>query len=420
MVNSKQKREDDEKKKRSHNQRNVLADAPDAGRTEKALPRKHPRPGTRLNGVRKRARKPQDAERVSEESEEYSSTTRFIESSLGIKSYTELLKNIKERVRAAQVRAALSANRELVLLYWRIGGDILDRQAAEKWGAKVIDRLAADLRLEFPEMKGFSARNLKYMRALAEAYPDTQFVQQAVAQIPWGHNVRILDYVKDPGDREWYIRKTIEHGWSRPVLVHQIESGLHRRQGKSVSNFDRTLPPAQSDLAKQVLKDPYVFDFLNLGEEAEERDFERGLTEHIRRFLLELGVGFAFVGSQYHLEVGDRDFYLDLLFYHLRLRCFVIIDLKMREFQPEYAGKMNFYLSAADELLRHQDDQPSIGIILCKAKNKVVVEYALRDTRKPIGVSGYKLTEALPKKLQGKLPTIEALEKELGRGGRGV
>ena len=419
MVNSKQKREDDEKKKRPHNQRNELADASDSGGTEKTLPGKHPRPGTRLNGVRRRTRKSQNAERVSEESEEYSSTTRFLESSLGIKSYTEFLKNIKERVRAAQFRAALSANSELVLLYWRIGGDILDRQAAEKWGAKVIDRLAADLRLEFPEMKGFSARNMKYMRALAEAYPDTQFVQQAVAQIPWGHNVRILDYVKDPGDREWYIRKTIEHGWSRPVLVHQMESGLHRRQGKSVSNFDRTLPPEQSDLAKQVLKDPYVFDFLNLGEEAEERDFERGLTEHIRRFLLELGVGFAFVGSQYHLEVGDRDFYLDLLFYHLRLRCFVIIDLKMREFQPEYAGKMNFYLSAVDDLLRHKDDQPSIGIILCKVKNKVVVEYALRDTRKPIGVSGYKLTEALPKKLQGKLPTIEELEKELWRGDRG-
>ena len=416
MVKLKKKRGSNEKEKRVHKQRKVLADAPDAGRAKKTLSGKHPRPGTRLHGVRRRTRKPQDAERISEESEEYSSTTRFIESSLGIKSYPDLLKDIKERIRAAQVRAALAANRELVLLYWQIGGVILSRQTAEKWGAKVIDRLAADLRVEFPQMKGFSTRNLKYMRAFAQAFPDEQFVQQLAAQIPWFHNCTIIDKLADASEREWYIRKTIEHGWSRPVLVHQIEAGLHHRQGKAITNFERTLPKHQSELARQTLKDPYLFDFLNLGEEAEERDFERGLTEHIRRFLLELGVGFAFVGSQYHLEVGDRDFYLDLLFYHLRLRCYVIIDLKMREFQPEYAGKMNFYLSAVDDLLRHQDDQTSIGIILCKGKNKVVVEYALRDTRKPIGVSGYKLTESLPKKLQGKLPTIEELEKELGGG----
>jgi predicted nuclease of restriction endonuclease-like (RecB) superfamily len=222
-----------------------------------------------------------------------------------------------------------------------------------------------------------------------------------------------MQLIKDASEREWYNRKTIEHGWSRPVLVHQIESGLHHRHGKAITNFDRTLPQPQSALAHQALKDPYLFDFLNLGEEAEERDFERALTEHISRFLLELGVGFSFVGSQYHLEVGGKDFYLDLLFYHLRLRCFVVIDLKMREFQPEYAGKMNFYLSAVDDLLRHKDDQPSIGIILCKTKNKLIVEYALRDTRKPIGVSGYKLTETLPRKLQGKLPTIAELEAEL-------
>lgn len=310
MVNFKHKRENNGEKKSTHSQRNVLADAPDAGGAPNTLPGKHPRTGARLHGVRRRTRKPQNAERVSEGSENYSSTTRFIESSLGIKSYAELLKDIKECVRAAQVRAALSANRELVLLYWRIGCDILGRQAAEKWGTKVIDRLAADLRLEFPEMKGFSPRNLKYMRAFAQAFPDEQFVQQLAAQIPWFHNCTIIDKLSDASDREWYIQKTIEHGWSRPVLVHQIESDLHRRLGKSVSNFDRTLPPAQSVLAKQVLKDPYVFDFLNLGEEAVERDFERGLMEHIRRFLLELGVGFAFVGSQYHLEVGDRDFYL--------------------------------------------------------------------------------------------------------------
>lgn len=417
MVKFRKKQEqNNEKKKRTNRQRTQLADAPDAGGTKKALPGKHTRPGTRLHGVRGRTRKPQNAERVSEESEDYTSTTRFIESSLGIKSYTELLKDIKERIRGAQVRAVLSANREMVLLYWQIGSVILNRQAAEKWGAKVIDRLAADLRADFPEMKGFSPRNLKYMRAFAQAFPNEQFVQQLAAQIPWFHNCTILDKLSDAVEREWYIRKTIEHGWSRPVLVHQIESGLYRRQGKAITNFDRTLPAQQSELAHQALKDPYLFDFLNLAEEAEERDFERGLMEHIRKFLLELGVGFAFVGSQYHLEVGNRDFYPDLLFYHLRLRCYVVIDLKTGEFQPEYAGKMNFYLSAVDDLLRHKDDQPSIGIILCKAKTKVIVEYALRDTRKPIGVSGYKLTESLPKKLQGKLPTIEELEKEL-RGG---
>jgi predicted nuclease of restriction endonuclease-like (RecB) superfamily len=226
--------------------------------------------------------------------------------------------------------------------------------------------------------------------------------------------VRILDAVSDAAEREWYVRQTIEHGWSRNVLVHQIESGLYSRQGKAVTNFQRTLPAPQSELARQLLKDPYAFDFLTLGEDLVERDLERGLLDHIRQFLLELGVGFAFVGSQYHLEVGGQDFYLDLLFYHLRLRCFVVIDLKVSEFQPEFAGKMNFYLSAVDEQLRHKDDQPSIGIILCKTKNKVIVEYSLRDANKPMGVSTYQLTESLPKRLKESLPTVEELEAELG------
>lgn len=329
--------------------------------------------------------------------------------------YALLLDDLKGKIRSAQIRAGLAANRELVLLYWEIGRLILDSQRQEGWGAKVVDRLARDLRHEFPEMKGLSPRNLKYMRMFAEAYQDIQFVQQAVAQIPWGHNVRILDHIKNPAEREWYIRQTIQNGWSRNILVHQIESGLYKRQGEAVSNFDRTLPAPQSELARQILKDPYVFDFLTIGEEARERDVEKALLEQIRAFLLELGVGFAFVGSQYHLEVGGDDFYTDLLFYHLRLRCFVAIELKVGGFQPEYAGKMNFYLSAVDDLLRHKDDQPSIGIILCKSKNKVVVEYALRDTRKPIGVSGYKLTETLPKKLKGDLPSIEELETSLSR-----
>jgi predicted nuclease of restriction endonuclease-like (RecB) superfamily len=328
--------------------------------------------------------------------------------------YKSFLNDLRERIGAAQVRAALAVNSELVLLYWGIGRAILERQRQHGWGAKVIDRLSADLRRAFPEMKGFSPRNLKYMRAFAEAYPDEQFVQQVVAQIPWGHNVRILDTVGEPAEREWYARQTIEHGWSRNVLVHQIEGGLYGRQGKAVTNFERTLPAPQSELARQLLKDPYAFDFLALGEDALERDLERGLLNHIRQFLLELGVGFAFVGSQYHLEVGGQDFYLDLLFYHLRLRCYVVIDLKVSEFQPEFAGKMNFYLSAVDEQLKHKDDQLSIGIILCKTKNKVIVEYSLRDTNKPMGVSTYQLTESLPKGLKGSLPTVEELEAELG------
>jgi predicted nuclease of restriction endonuclease-like (RecB) superfamily len=262
-------------------------------------------------------------------------------------------------------------------------------------------------------MKGFPPRNLNYMRALAEAYPDAEFVQQPVAQIPWGHNLRILEAVNDPGEREWYLRQTIEHGWSRNVLVHQIESQLYQRQGKALTNFAQTLPAPQSELAQQLLKDPYTFDFLTLRDASLERDLERGLLAHLREFLLELGIGFAFVGSQQHLEVGGQDFYLDLLFYHLRLRCFVVIDLKISEFQPEFIGKMNFYLSAVDDLLKHPNDQPSIGIILCKTRNNVIVEYALRDTNKPMGVSTYQLTESLPKQLKGSLPTIEELEAEL-------
>jgi predicted nuclease of restriction endonuclease-like (RecB) superfamily len=332
------------------------------------------------------------------------------------KGYDEFYRNLTERIRAAQVRASLAVNRELILLYWHIGREILQRQDRAGWGAKIIDRISRDLRESFPAMQGFSPRNLKYMRAFAEAYPEPEFVQQVVAQIPWGHNVRILDHVKDPVERAWYARSAIEHGWSRNVLVLQIESGLHRRQGKAQTNFTAALPAPQSDLARQVLKDPYNFDFLTLAERSRERELESGLLEHLRKFLLELGVGFAFVGSQYPIEVGGQEFRIDLLFYHLKLRCFVVIDLKMRAFKPEYAGKMNFYLSAVDDLLRHKDDQPSVGLILCKSKNAVVAEYALRDTSKPIGISGFRVTEALPSDLKGSLPSIKELEDEFGRG----
>jgi predicted nuclease of restriction endonuclease-like (RecB) superfamily len=332
-------------------------------------------------------------------------------SSLG--DYDRFLQDLKDRIRKAQVRAALAVNCELVLLYWQIGRDILIRQQHQGWGAKVIDRLAHDLQSEFPGIKGFSARNLKYMRAFAEAYPEEAIVQQVVAQIPWGHNVRILDLVKEPTERVWYAQQTITYGWSRTMLLHQIDTQLYDRQGKATTNFATTLPQPQSDLAQQLLKDPYQFDFLNLGQAAQERDLERALLERIRQFLLELGVGFAFVGNQYHLEVGGNDFYLDLLFYHLKLRCYLVIDLKMTEFQPEFSGKMNFYVSAVDDLLRHADDQPTIGVILCRSKNKTIAEYALRDIQKPMGVSTYQLGDALPTQLQSILPTIEQLETEL-------
>ena len=327
--------------------------------------------------------------------------------------YAELLHGVKERLRAAQVRAALAVNRELVLLYWHVGREILDRQRQAGWGAKVIEQLSSDLRREFPDMTGLSARNLKYMRTFAEAWPDEAIVQQLVAQIPWGHNVRILDRLQVYEERLWYVQQTVACGWSRDVLLHHIDTSLCSRQGQAPSNFKTTLPAPQSDLAQQLLKDPYNFEFLTLAHDAREKELHAGLIEHLRDFLLELGVGFAFVGSQVPLQVGGDDFYLDLLFYHMKLRCFIVIDLKTGEFRPEYAGKMNFYLAAVDDLLRHRDDQPSIGIILCREKNRVIVEYALRDMAKPIGVPAYRVTTSLPSELSEDLPSVAQLEAEL-------
>lgn len=328
-------------------------------------------------------------------------------------AYPALLADLKDRIRAAQVKAGLAVNREMVLLYWRIGREILLRQEGEGWGAKVIDRLSRDLRSAFPEMKGFSPRNLKYMRAFAEAWPDEAIVQAGLAQLTWYHNIALLEKVTSPEQRAWYIGQTLEHGWSRNVLVLQIGSRLFERQGKAPTNFERTLPAPQSDLAQQVLKDPYSFDFLTLGPVAHERDLERSLLDHLRRFLLEMGAGFAFVGSQYHLQVGDSDFFLDLLFYHVKLHCYVVIDLKMGKFTPADAGQLNFYLSAADDLLRTEGDAPTIGLLLCKSKDKAVAEYALRDINKPMGIAEFRLDEALPETLRGSLPTIEELEAEL-------
>ena len=299
------------------------------------------------------------------------------------KNYQDLLVRLKNQIRTAQVRAAVAVNQELVLLYWGIGNEILTRQKGEGWGTRVIERLAKDLRSEFPDMQGLSPRNLKYMRAFAEAWPEDSIVQAPLAQLTWYHNLTLLEKVKGRDERLWYAEQTIQHGWSRNVLVIQIESGLHRRQGKAITNFQTTLPKPQSDLAQQLIKDPYNFDFLTLASAAQERDLERGLLEHLRQFLIELGTGFAFVGSQVPLEVGGDDFKLDLLFYHLKLRCFVVIDLKMTPFKPEYAGKMNFYLSAVDDMIRHPDDKPSIALVLCKTQNRIIAEYALRNTATP-------------------------------------
>lgn len=326
--------------------------------------------------------------------------------------YGLLLSELKERIRSARLSAAIAVNRALVELYWSIGRDILVRQNEQGWGAKIVERLAGDLRRDFPDMTGLSARNLSYMRAFAEAFPEEKLVQQLVAQLPWGHVIKLIEAVKTPEQRLWYARQTVENGWSRNVLIHQIESDLYGRQGKALTNFARTLPAPQSDLAQEIMKDPYTFDFLALGPDMSERELERGLLEHLRQLILELGKGFAFVGSPYHLEVGGQDFYLDLLFYHLHLRCFVVVELKIEEFKPEFAGKMNFYLSAVDSQLRHADDAPTIGIILCKGRNEVIVEYALRDSAKPMGVAEYRLSEALPERFQAQLPTVAEFARE--------
>jgi predicted nuclease of restriction endonuclease-like (RecB) superfamily len=334
-----------------------------------------------------------------------------------ITAYRELIEELKARIKDARVSARIAVNRELVLLYWHIGRRILAKQEKLGWGAKVIDRLSEDLRREFPEGSGFSSRNLKYMRKFAAAFPEEPFVQQAAAQIPWGHHMALLDKVKGPTEHVWYLTQTIHHGWSRAVLLHQVESDLFSRQGQAITNFDLTLPSPQSDLAKDLLKDPYHLDFLDLSSAARERDFEQALLVHVRDFLLELGVGFALVGSQHRLEVGGREYRLDLLFYHLRLRCLIAVDLKIGPFKPEHAGKMNFYLAAMDDLLRREEDHPSIGLILCKDRNKVAVEYALRGSAQPIGVAEYQLTKRLPEELRGSLPTPEELRRGLEEGG---
>lgn len=344
-----------------------------------------------------------------------------------MRGYLELLEDVKQRVRQAQVRAAFAANAELIALYGDIGRLVVSRQSREGWGAKVIDRLSADLRQAFPGRRGFSARNLKYMRAFAVAWPEgllverptgravpaipPSIVQATLAQLPWYHHIALLDKLESSTDRIWYAAKAVEHGWSRNILALQIDSGLRERQGGAITNFEKTLTAPHSGLAQAIIKDPYVFDFLSVSERANERVVEEALLVNVEKFLLELGVGFALIGRQIHLEVGGRDFYLDLLFYHWKLRCFVVIDLKAGEFTPEAAGKMNFYLSAVDDRYRQPADQPSIGLNLCREKNRVLAEYALRDIQKPIGISDYvtRLVDKLPKPLKGSVPSIREI-----------
>ncbi|USE39844.1 YhcG family protein [Endozoicomonas sp. SCSIO W0465] len=337
--------------------------------------------------------------------------------------YRPWLQAIKSRIYSAQQRAAIVVNQGMLELYWHIGQEILERQEQQGWGSGVVSQLAKDLKSTFPDMKGFSRANLMYMRAFAESWPDLMTeanVQQTVGQIPWGHNLLLLSKLKDRSKRLGYAAKTIENGWSRNVLAHQIESRLLERQGKAVSNFTCSLPNPQSELAEQTLKDPYLFDFLTLREDAKEREIEQALTRHISQFLLELGAGFAYVGQQVHVEVGGDDFYLDLLFYHLKLRCYIVVELKTGDFKPEHVGQLNFYLSAVDSQLRSDQDAPSIGLLLCKSRNKIVVEYALRDNAKPIGVAEYQLSQSLPEALEGELPSIERLEEEVRSYERGV
>jgi predicted nuclease of restriction endonuclease-like (RecB) superfamily len=329
--------------------------------------------------------------------------------------YLATLGEIKDRIRTERLRVALSANATMILMYWEIGKIILARQNKEGWGAKVIDRLSADLRKEFPDMQGLSPRNLKYMRAFAAAWQEKAIVQGSLAQLPWWQNIALLEKLGDAETRLWYARKTIENGWSQPVLCIQIENGAHLRHGKAVNNFALTLPPADSDMAAQVFKDPYLFDFIGTADPRRESEVEQALVDHVQKFLLELGAGFAFVGRQVHLEFSSKDYYLDLLFYHLKLRCYVVVELKAVPFEPEFVGKLNMYMSAVDDLLRHPYDRPSIGLLLCKGKDRIVAEYALSGYKRPIGVADWKkqLTETLPADLKGSLPSVEEIEAEL-------
>lgn len=332
-----------------------------------------------------------------------------MENEIDIIRYKEIFENIKQKVLKSQYRAMKVVNKELIFMYWHIGKIIVENS---KWGNKFIDSLSIDLKLEFPEVNGFSVRNLKYMKKMAEEYPNFEFVQQAVAQIPWGHNIILLDKVKNIEERKWYIKQSIINGWSRSLLTMQIESKLYERQviAEKVTNFPTTLPDIQSDLAVQTIKDPYLFDFISLKGKVKELEIEKAIIDRIKDVLIELGKGFAFVGEQYKITVSEKDYFIDLLFYHLKLKCYVVVELKAREFEPTDAGQLNFYLSAIDELVKEETDNATIGLLLCKNKDNFTAEYALRNINSPIGVSEYKLLDDIPEYLQSQLPKAEDIE----------
>jgi predicted nuclease of restriction endonuclease-like (RecB) superfamily len=339
--------------------------------------------------------------------------------------YSAFLKDVKQRIQSAQIKAAVRVNQELLGLYWDLGGQIIEKQREASWGDGFLEQMSRDLLTKFPEMKGFSRRNLYDMRRWVLFWrqaadeiaqqPASEFVRQLVAQIPWGHNLLIINKIENQAEALFYVRKTIENNWSRAVLTHQIESRLYQRDGKAITNFEATLPALQSDLAMQTLKDPYNFDFLMLRERHDEKELEDALTDHLTHFLLELGAGFSFMGRQFRLEVGGDEFFVDLLFYHVRLHCYVVVELKTDKFKPEFAGKLNFYISAVDKLLKADGDHPTIGILICKSKNDTVVEYSLKDVHKPMGVSEYQITQHLPNALRSSLPSIEEIEAEVDR-----
>jgi len=333
--------------------------------------------------------------------------------------YADFLQQVKQRVKTERLKAVLSANVAQILMYWDIGYGILDRQKLAGWGAKVIDRLSSDLKESFPEMNGFSARNLKDMRKFAECWPEREIVQRTAAQIPWRNNQLLLYKVKERELRVWYAKQSLQNGWSRDVLAFQIETNLHKRIGQTSNNFEVTLPPDDSDMAKQIFKDPYLFDFLGTAEVRKEAELENKLIEHLEKFLLELGQGFAFVGRQVHMEVGGDDFYIDLLFYHLKLRCYVVVELKSGKFCPGHVSQLTMYMNIVDDMLRHPNDKPTIGLLLVKEKNHLVAKYSLMGNKKPIGVAEWEqqITDSLPEDLKPSLPSIEELEKELEQGG---
>lgn len=330
-----------------------------------------------------------------------------------IEKYNSFLVDIKTQIKLSQQKAFNAVNQEMISLYFNIGKMIDTWQKELGWGAKVIDKLSLDILNEFSTMSGFSTRNLKLMVQFYKEYSNDEFVQPIVAQIPWTHNIILIQKIKDKSLRFWYMEQTLQNGWSKDILSLMINSEVHNRTGNLVSNFSQILPPLESDLVQQSFKDPYRFDFLTITEPFKERELENNLIKHMEKFLIELGSGFAFVGRQYKLEIGDDEFYIDLLFYHLKLRCFIVVELKKGKFKPEYSGQVNFYCSAIDGILAQKDDKPTIGLILCQEKNEIVAEYSLKNMTQPIGISEYQLTEVLPKEFESSLPTIEEIEQEL-------